>query len=868
MPLRLEPTDAAKKLVIEPRNIPATLRAIRETLDLTQEELAARLDVSFASVNRWEGGKVRPQQVSREAIAALAEEVGVDWVEAESSGVAADEGKRVRPARGRKVGKNAGSARSQVSSDTASMEKMLWRAACSIRGERDAAKFKDYLLPLLFLKRLSDVFDDEMARLESEYGSAEVATEIAEEDHDLLRFYLPPEARWPVINNRESHDWPLDAAGRSTAPRDIGEHLTKAVRAVVRHNPSLSGVIDVVDFAGGRDGERDVNPAKLAEVIETFSDPDYRLGLADVQPDFLGRAYEFLLRKFAEGSGKSGGEFFTPTEVAFLMARIMRPKPGDKCHDYACGSAGLLIKLQLVAQELDPTNRVPLKLAGQELQAESYATAKMNAIIHDMDIEIARGDTMINPKFKTASGQIDTYDIVVANPMWNQPFKPDTFANDPFDRFRPAGGPTSGKGDWAWLQHTLACLNDRGRAAVVLDTGSVTRGSGAKHEDKERNIRKWFVDNDLIEGVILLPDNLFYNTTAAGVIVVLSKDKPGGRRGQIVLVDASDWAYKGRSKNHLPETAILAVADKFLNVDTADGRVAVVSTSDVVTADYSLIPSRWTVPTPTEDKEVMRIETLLTSLDRLSSRHAELEQAILSMLASLSTGHAAVLPLNWRRMEIGHVTIPTSTWNPRRDPRSSIRYVDVSGVSRETLTITKETEYRDFDAIPSRARKIVHAGDTIFATIRPALRRIAQIPERLHGEIVSTAFCVLRANPDLIDPDYLFFAMQIDEVVNGIASLATGANYPAVRGTDVLAQQIPLPSLADQQAIVAILSAARDRVQLHSTQENVAGQLYRVLLHGITTGRTRVTVEQSRRGRRVSELQQFADRTEQVLNDH
>ena len=195
---------------------------------------------------------------------------------------------------------------------------MLWDAACSIRGEKDAAKFKDYLLPLLFLKRLSDVFDDEIDRLAQEFGDRAIAQEIAESDHDLLRFYLPPEARWGVVSGREAHEWPLDTQGRSIRPRDMGEHLTRAVRAVVRWNPSLSGVIDLVDFASERNGERDINPARLAAVVETFSDPRYRLGLADVQPDFLGRAYEYLLRKFAEGSGQSAGEFFTPTEVGFL----------------------------------------------------------------------------------------------------------------------------------------------------------------------------------------------------------------------------------------------------------------------------------------------------------------------------------------------------------------------------------------------------------------------------------------------------------------------------------------------------------------------------------------------------------------------
>jgi type I restriction enzyme M protein len=513
------------------------------------------------------------------------------------------------------------------------MEQMLWDAACSIRGEKDAAKFKDYLLPLLFLKRLSDVFDDEIERLAEEYGDRDTALEIAEGDHDLLRFYLPPEARWAVISGRQQFAWPDDEQGRTTRPRDIGEHLTKAVRAVVRHNPSLSGVINVVDFAAERNGERDINPAKLREVVETFTDPRYRLGLADVPPDFLGRAYEYLLRKFAEGSGQSAGEFFTPTEVGFLMAHIMRPKPGEECHDHACGSAGLLVKLQLVARELDPTSRVPLKLYGQELTAESYAVAQMNAIIHDMSVEIARGDTMINPKFKTADSKIRTYDIVVANPMWNQPFNPDIFADDPFDRFRTQGGVTTGKGDWAWLQHTMACLNERGRAAVVLDTGAVARGSGSKNEDRERNIRKWFVDHDLIDGVILLPDNLFYNTSAAGVIVVLSKRKPIARKDRIVLLNASRRVAKGRPKNFIPESDIRPLAAAFLKGEPVEGELAVITRQQAEEADYNLSPSRWVGQITDADHQ--SIDELIETLRTLSLAAHQLDHQLFSALVRL-----------------------------------------------------------------------------------------------------------------------------------------------------------------------------------------------------------------------------------------
>ena len=594
--------------------LPGLLRGIRSQLDLTQEALAARLGVSFASVNRWEGGVSTPQKAAMERIATLAVELGVV------------DGEPTTPAARRR-------GRAPRVPSTKSMEQMLWDSACSIRGEKDAAKFKDYLLPLLFLKRLSDVFDDEIDRLVEEFGDRAVALEIAEGDHSLLRFYLPPEARWPVISGRSDYEWAPDERGRSSAPRDIGEHLTKAVRAVVRHNPGLAGVIDVVDFASERNGERDINPAKLRGVVETFSDPRYRLGLADVQPDFLGRAYEYLLRKFAEGSGQSAGEFFTPTEIGYLIAWVMRPKPGETCHDYACGSAGLLIKLQLVARELDPMSKVPLRMFGQELQAESYAIAQMNTIIHDMDVDLQRGDTIINPKLRNTDGTLTDYDIVVANPMWNQPFSPELFLNDPYDRFVRAGGVTSGKGDWAWLQQTLACMKPHGRAAVVLDTGAVTRGSGSKNEDKERNVRKWFVERDLIDGVILLPENLFYNTPAAGVIVILNKRKQAAHKGTIVMLNASRRFRKGRPKNYLPEEDIRQLADLYHAREPVDGELAVISVDQARGADYNLSPGRWAVhAAATSDRPIADIVAEILEFD---DRAREVDAVLAKMLAAL-----------------------------------------------------------------------------------------------------------------------------------------------------------------------------------------------------------------------------------------
>ena len=600
---------------------PSVLRSIRAQLDLTQEQLAERLGVNFTTVNRWEGGASKPQKAARATIDTLAEEAGVG-----DDPSATEAAARVTRRRRGVVGVTT----------TKPMEQMLWDAASSIRGAKEASKFKEYLLPLLFLKRLSDVFDDEIERLAEEYGDRTTALEIAERDHELLRFYVPPEARWGVISGRTEYEWPKDDRGRSTRPADVGEHLTRAMRAVARQNPSLHGVIDVVDFAAVRNGERDISPAKLADVVETFSDPRYRLGLADVQPDILGRAYEYLLRKFAEDSGQSAGEFFTPTEVGFLMAQILRPKPGEECHDYACGSAGLLVKMQLVARDLDPTSKVPVKLFGQEQAAESFAVAQMNAIIHDMDIEMARGDTMSNPKFRLADGRLRTFDIVVANPMWNQTLESGISSEDPYDRFASSGGVVTGKGkgDWPWLQHTLACLNEHGRAAVVLDTGAVTRGSGSKNEDKERSVREWFVEQDLIDGVILLPDNLFYNTPAPGVIVVLSRRKPASRKGRVVMVNASKRVMKGRPKNYIPEDDIRPLASAYLRGVPVEGEIAVLTREQLRASDYNLSPGRWVGQVA--EVAIGSVEALVRELSDLHDRDVALTTEVLALLAPIA----------------------------------------------------------------------------------------------------------------------------------------------------------------------------------------------------------------------------------------
>ncbi len=805
----------------------ATLRSIRAQLNLTQEQLAERLGVSFASVNRWEGGSSTPQKAAREVIAALAAEAGLDGVDdsaPEAPAAAAEVTRRRR-----------GKAPATVPT-TKPMEQMLWDAACSIRGEKDAAKFKDYLLPLLFLKRLSDVFDDEIDRLAEEYGDRETALEIAEGDHSLLRFYLSAEARWAVIAGREAFDWPLDAKGNNTAPRDIGEHLTKAVRAVVKQNPSLSGVLDVVDFAAERNGERDINPAKLRGVVETFSDPRYRLGLADVQPDFLGRAYEYLLRKFAEGSGQSAGEFFTPTEVGFLMAHIMRPKPGEDCHDYACGSAGLLVKLQLVARELDPTSKVPLKLTGQELQAESYAVAKMNGIIHDMQIELARGDTMINPKFRTTDGKIKTHDVVVANPMWNQPFAPDVFANDPFDRFRTTGGITTGKGDWAWLQHTLACLNDNGRAAVVLDTGVMARGSGSKNEDKERNIRKWFIDRDLIDGVILLPENLFYNTTAAGVIIVLNRRKPTSRKGRIVLFNASRRFTKGKPKNYLASDDIEKLAAQFLKGESIAGELLVITKEQAVEADYNLSPSRWVAQAADSVSEP--IDDLIVKAKTLADEGRAIEQRLFGLRVEGDGGYnAGAFPMRSLGDLIGDGIIEAVNgfaFGGHNDGDIGTPHIRPFNVRTDGEISLEQIKSIPDDAAKGRPR--LQRNDVVFNnTNTKELVGKCALWDLDITPVFSNHMTRIRVlKRDTCDPIFLNYAI-LQHWVSGKSEMLARAHVAqaSIMGERFREIVVMWPSIEEQRRIADMIVRVRDTRRSHARQEQMLKAIFSGLLSKI-----------------------------------
>ncbi|MEK0446643.1 MAG: hypothetical protein RLZZ399_1964 [Verrucomicrobiota bacterium] len=527
------------------------------------------------------------------------------------------------------------------------LESWIWNAASSIRGAKDAPKYKDYILPLIFTKRLCDVFDDELNRIATEVGSRAKAFQLAKADHKLVRFYLP------IVP--EDPEQPVWSVIRKISDK-IGEGVTSHMRAIARENPPLQGIIDRVDFNATTHGQRDLDDDRLSNLIEALSTK--RLGLADVEADIIGKSYEYLIRKFAEGGGQSAGEFYTPPEVGIIMSKVLQPEPGMEIYDPTCGSGGLLIKCEVAMEEKErglssPRKEVdspvphlrpntgdknapaPLKLYGQEYTADTWAMACMNMIIHDMEGHIEIGDTFKNPKFRDNRGRLRTFDRVVANPMWNQDwFTEADYDQDELDRF-PAGAGFPGKSsaDWGWVQHIHASLNNTGRAAVVLDTGAASRGSGNAGTNKEKTVRQWFVDRDLVESVLYLPENLFYNTTAPGIVLFLNKAKPKQRQSKVFLVNASQIFEKGDPKNFIPEAGIQRIVDTLIGWREEEKLSRIVDHSELKKNDYNISPSRYI---HTSDAETYRpIAEIVEELKVIEAEARETDKALKEILEKL-----------------------------------------------------------------------------------------------------------------------------------------------------------------------------------------------------------------------------------------
>ena len=315
------------------------------------------------------------------------------------------------------------------------------------------------------------------------------------------------------------------------------------------------------------------------------------------------------------------------------MAYILDPEQGQVVYDPACGSGGLLVKSQLALKEKEKRISKPLRLYGQEQNYVTYAMAKMNMIIHDMEGDIAIGDTLRNPKFLEGS-VLKTFDLVVANPMWNQDgYNSEFYESDTFNRFNN-GYPPASSADWGWIQLMFASLNKNGKAAIVLDTGSVARGSGNKGSNREKEIRKAFVDNDWIEAVLLLPENLFYNAAGPGIILILNRNKPKERKNKIILINASLEFEKGRPKNFIPDNKIKKITKAFHDWKNIDKFTKIITKEEAEKNDYNLSPSRYIGNG--KEEEYRDVDEILVELAELEEERQKTDRELNEIMKKIT----------------------------------------------------------------------------------------------------------------------------------------------------------------------------------------------------------------------------------------
>ena len=459
---------------------------------------------------------------------------------------------------------------------TQDLKSHLWECAEILRGSAvDRTDWKAYILPLLFFKRISDVWDEEAADAAVVFGDADPV-----DFPEVHRFNVPEGCHWRDV--RET-------------PVNVGAALSRAMREIERANPdTLYRVFGAADW-GNREMLTDEILKDLLEGLTAVS-----LGNRAVSTDVLGDAYEYLIGKFADiTKRKKAGEFYTPRSVVRMMVELLDPKAGESIYDPACGTGGMLLGAIEHVQRAGGDARTFFgKIYGQEKNLTTASIARMNLVLHGIeDFQVVREDTLRSPAFTDSStGGLATFDCVIANPPFSlKEWGRDLWESDPWGR-AAFGLPPESYGDYAWVQHMVASMAMRtGRMAVVLPQGALFR------KDAEGRIRQALLEQDLVEAVIGVAPNIFYGTGLAPAIVVLRRDKPAARRRRVLIADGSSLFRKGRAQNFLdPEHAaqIVAWVRAFKNVPN---RVKVVGLDDIKAEDWTLNISRFVVPPVGED---------------------------------------------------------------------------------------------------------------------------------------------------------------------------------------------------------------------------------------------------------------------------
>jgi type I restriction enzyme M protein len=443
------------------------------------------------------------------------------------------------------------------------LEQYLWDAANILRGPVDKADFKSYIFPLLFFKRISDVYDEEYREaLEKSGGDEEYAS--FKEQH---KFTVPKGAHWNDVRKNTQH---------------LGSFIQKAFRAIETENPDrLYRIFGDVNWSN----KERLSDELLIDLIEHFSTKN--LSNSNATPDILGQAYEYLIKKFADLANKKAGEFYTPRSIVNLMGSILKPEAGETIYDPACGSGGMLLEAYNNVKNKGGDVRT-LKLYGQEKNLTTSSIARINLFLHGVEIfEIERDDTLRHPVFREHD-QLSKFDVVIANPPFSlEKWGNENWTHDPFGR-NFAGTPPKGNGDYAWVQHMISSMaHPNGRVAVVLPHGALFR-SGV-----EGKIRKKIIESDLLDAVIGLGPNLFYGTGISACILIFRKVKEENKTNKVLIINASEEFEKGRNQNFFRYEHAKRVLELYEQYDDVEEKSRVIGVDEIEKNDFNLNISRY-----------------------------------------------------------------------------------------------------------------------------------------------------------------------------------------------------------------------------------------------------------------------------------
>jgi len=461
------------------------------------------------------------------------------------------------------------------------INKAVWNACDTFRGTVDPSIYKDYVLTMLFVKYLSDVYQDHYDSYVVEYGDT---PELIEELMKNERFVLPRDSGFYALYDHRHEP-------------GNGERIDKALHAIEEANiVKLADVFQDISFNSNKLGDEKQKNDILRHLLEDFARPELNLRPSRIgKLDVIGNAYEYLIKNFAATSGKKAGEFYTPPEVSELMAEIVAPKEGDEICDPACGSASLLLKCaNQIRKGKDGSKN--FALFGQEAIGSTWALAKMNMFLHGIDNhKLEWGDTIRNPKLLDENGGLKHFDIVVANP----PFSLEKWGfegadSDPYSRFR-RGVPPKSKGDYAFILHMIETLKPKtGRMAVVVPHGVLFRGSA------EGKIRQMLIEENLLDAVIGLPEKLFYGTGIPAAVLVFRKDKTDNK---VLFIDASREFKAGKNQNQLSDENIAMVVDTYKQRENLDKYAYLATMEEIQENDFNLNIPRY-VDTFEEEEEI------------------------------------------------------------------------------------------------------------------------------------------------------------------------------------------------------------------------------------------------------------------------